>query len=69
MPTHFPLPLVITARMRACNRPLQFHERSQHFIGTHDETFSVAMRVHNPDRAAFKINGRETEKRVLAFCG
>jgi hypothetical protein len=31
-------------------RPSQFHERSQHFIGAHDETLSVAMRVHNPDR-------------------
>jgi hypothetical protein len=24
-------------------RPLQFHKRSQLFIGTHDETLSVAM--------------------------
>jgi hypothetical protein len=37
------------------DRPLQFHERSQHFIGTHDETLPVAMRVHNPDRSAFNI--------------
>jgi len=36
-------------------RPLQFHERSQHFIGTHDETLSVAMCVNNPDRPPFKI--------------
>jgi hypothetical protein len=28
---------------------LQFDERSQHFIGAHDETFSIAMRVNNPD--------------------
>jgi hypothetical protein len=27
-------------------RPLQFHERSQQFIGTHDEALSVAMRVY-----------------------
>jgi hypothetical protein len=28
-------------------RALQFHERSQLFIGTHDEAFSVvAVRVH-----------------------
>ena len=26
-------------------RRLQFHERSQYFIGARDETFSVAMRV------------------------
>jgi hypothetical protein len=31
-------------------RPLQFHERSQLFVAAHDETLSVAMRVHNPDR-------------------
>ena len=31
-------------------RPLQFHERSSHFIGPHDETLSIiAVRVHNPD--------------------
>jgi len=29
-------------------RPLQFHERSQHLIGTHDEALPVAMRVNNP---------------------
>jgi hypothetical protein len=35
-------------------RPLQFHERSQHFIGTHDETLSVAMRVSDPvERTAY----------------
>jgi hypothetical protein len=32
-------------------RPLQFQERNQDFIGSHDETLSVAMRVHNPDRS------------------
>jgi hypothetical protein len=37
-------------------RPLQFYECSQLFIGTHDETLSVAMRLHNPDRSAFKVN-------------
>jgi hypothetical protein len=26
-------------------RPLQFHERSQHFMSAHDEKLSVAMRV------------------------
>jgi hypothetical protein len=36
-------------------RPLQFHERSQFFIGADDETFSVAMRVNNPDRSSFNI--------------
>ena len=29
------------------NRYFQFHKRGQHFIGTHDETLSVAVRVHN----------------------
>jgi hypothetical protein len=36
-------------------RRFQFHERSQHFIGTHDETLSVAVCVHNPDRSPFKV--------------
>jgi hypothetical protein len=36
-------------------RPLQFHKRSQDFIGTHDETLSVAVRVDNSDRSPFKI--------------
>jgi len=39
-------------------RPLQFHERSQHFIGVHNETFSVvAVGVNNPDRSPLRING------------
>jgi hypothetical protein len=33
------------------NRPFQFQKRSQYFFGTHDETLSVAMRVHNPNCA------------------
>jgi hypothetical protein len=32
-------------------RRLQFDERSSDFIAAHDETLSVAMRVHNPDCA------------------
>jgi hypothetical protein len=31
-------------------RTLQFHERSQHFIGTHYEALSVAVRVNDLDR-------------------
>jgi hypothetical protein len=39
-------------------RPLQFQKRSQHFIGTHDETLSVVtVRVNNPDCSPFGING------------
>jgi hypothetical protein len=34
----------------SCIAPLQFHKRSQHFIGSHDELLSIAMRVNNPDR-------------------
>jgi hypothetical protein len=30
-------------------RPLHFYERSQYFMGTHDETLSVTMTVNNPD--------------------
>jgi hypothetical protein len=38
------------------NRPFQFQKRSQHFIGSHDETLSVTMRVQNPDRSPFAIH-------------
>ena len=38
-------------------RPLQFQKRSQNFIGAHDETVSVAMRVSNPDYSALRIHG------------
>jgi hypothetical protein len=32
-------------------RPLQFHERSQLFVGTHNEAPSVvAVRINDPDR-------------------
>jgi hypothetical protein len=37
------------------NRPLQFQKRSQYFFGANDETLSVAMRVHDPDRSPFNI--------------
>ena len=40
-------------------RPLQFHEGRQYFIGVHDETFSVAARIHNPYRSAFAIHSFE----------
>ena len=39
----------------ASNRCLQFEERRHLFIRTPDKMLSVAMRVHNPDRAALKI--------------
>jgi hypothetical protein len=39
-------------------RPLQFDKRSQYFIGTDDETLSVAMRVYDPDHSPFKIESR-----------
>jgi hypothetical protein len=35
---------------------LQFLERSQQFFGVHDETLSVAMRVHNPDHSPLRIH-------------
>jgi len=36
-------------------RRLQFDKRCQLFIGTHNETLSVAVRVNNPDCSPFKI--------------
>jgi len=39
-------------------RPFQFYERSQDFISTNNETLTVvAMRVSNPDRSPFVIQG------------
>jgi len=37
-------------------RSLQFQKRSQLFVGAHNETFSVAMSVDNPNRSAFTIH-------------
>jgi len=31
------------------NCPFRFQKCYQHFIGTHDKTVSVAMRIYNPD--------------------
>jgi len=43
-------------------RRLQFQKRSQGFIGTQDETLSVAMRVHNPDRSPLAmLSGKHSE--------
>jgi hypothetical protein len=45
-------------------RPLQFHKRSQLFIGVHNQTLSVvALYVGNPDRSPFVV---ETEPCQLA---
>jgi hypothetical protein len=33
----------------------EFQKRGQLFIGTHDESFSVMMRVNNPDRSSLQI--------------
>jgi len=37
-------------------RFFQFHERSQQFIGAHDETLFVIMRATNPDCSLVGIN-------------
>jgi hypothetical protein len=37
------------------NRPFRFQKCCQDFIGAHNEMFSVAMRVNNPDRSPFKV--------------
>ena len=39
------------------SRRFQFQKRSQHLIGTHNETLPVTIRVHNPD--CFVLQGRE----------
>jgi len=48
-------------------RALQFHERSQFFIGVHDETLSVAMRVHNPDASALAIDCSDRAQAETGF--
>jgi len=62
------LPFLLSTRQRENNlrdqihrelvyRPLQFHKRSPHFIGAHNETLSlVAVRVRNEDRSPVGIN-------------
>jgi len=44
-------PLQYQTHRELVNRALQFHERSQHFIGAHDETLSVICSVQ-PSRLA-----------------
>jgi len=39
------------------DRPLLFNKRRQLFISAHDETLSIAVRVHNPNRSASAIQG------------
>jgi len=38
-------------------RGFKFKKRRQLFIGTHNEPFSVAMRISNPDCSPVGING------------
>jgi hypothetical protein len=40
-------------------RALQLNKRSQHFITSHDETLSVAMRVNNPNCASMIVKDRQ----------
>jgi hypothetical protein len=37
--------------------PFAVQKRSQYFIGAHNETLSVALRVSNPDRSPARIHG------------
>jgi len=64
------LPLLIPTRQRQSdlrdqihrefvNLSFQFQKRGQLFIGAHNETLSVAMRVNNPDRSPVHINSRD----------
>jgi hypothetical protein len=50
-------------------RPFQFHKRSQLFIGSHNETLSVAVRVHNPDCSSLNIKAETRPKLKPAFYG
>jgi hypothetical protein len=44
--------LLDSPRDYAGNRRFQFHKRHHLFLCAHDESFSVTMRVSNPDRSA-----------------
>jgi hypothetical protein len=49
------------------NRPFRFQKCCQDFVGTHDETLSVAMCVNNPDRSTRRINGGDTAPTPSGF--
>jgi hypothetical protein len=56
---NFPEPHLVCQNKFAANadRGFKFQKRSQLFIGVHNETFSVAMRIYNPDRSPAKTHG------------
>jgi hypothetical protein len=37
-------------------RLLQFQKRSQYFVGPHDETLAVSVRVNNPDGSRVRVD-------------
>jgi hypothetical protein len=45
----------------------QFYKRSEYFIGTHDEAFPEAMRVHNPNRSSFNIESWDSAQTETSF--
>jgi hypothetical protein len=47
------------------NGPFQFQKGRQLFIRSHNEAVSIAaMRVNNPDRSAFGIDGSRGQRKV-----
>jgi len=52
------IPSIVNAKNMTPNRRFEFHNRSQLFIGTHNETLAnLAMRVRNPDCSAIGNHG------------
>jgi hypothetical protein len=49
-----------TSGDKITSRRFKFHKRSQLFIGSHNESPVLAMRVTNPDRSPAKIHGSDT---------
>jgi hypothetical protein len=48
----------IKSTAKFVNCPFQFNKRGQLFVGTHNETLSVAvMGIRNPDCSRFTIRG------------
>ena len=49
------------------NRPFYFRKTQSTVIGAHDETLSIAVCVHNPDRPPFKINSGDPAQAPTGF--
>jgi len=49
----------IKVTANSCVALSSVHKRSEHFIGAHNETLSVAVRVNDPDRSAVNVQNSD----------